>query len=129
MWHGLQNDADGCTHHAAHFQLHGWRQSWVGTDPGQRWKLLWDHGGWREYRLRNGLQNHFDRHVDDGAQPRPEQWDGAFPMDWSSTPTGFSTGRPFVEAKLCTISAPPGVARSSVWLFLERRLALVSCRP
>ena len=53
----------------------------------------------------------------------PQNGDGAVPAGLVQHSNGFSTGRPFVEAKLCTISAPAAVARCSVCPFPERLTA------
>src|SRR6516164_9068703 len=130
MWHGLQNDADGCTHHPAHFQLHGRRQSWGGTDPGQRWKLLRDHVRRRDYWPGSDLQNHFNRHVDNSAQPRPEEWRWRVPCG-----TGPTLQRDFLRADRSWRQRVVPVLRRLVWHALQSvssvrtdRLALASCR-
>jgi len=97
-----------------------------GTDPGQRWELLRDHIRRRDYWRWNDLRNHINRHVDDGAQSRAEEWQWSFPHE-----TGPALERDFVLAdrswsKIVCHFCP--VWCSSVCLFPERRLALASCR-
>ena len=114
MWHGLPNHADGCIHHPAHLQLHRRRQSGGGTDPGQRWKLLREHVNRRDYWRWNGLQNYSNRHVDDGAQPRSEEWRWRVPHG-----TGPALQRDFLRADRSWRQRVVPFLRRLVWHALQ----------
>ena len=77
------------------FKLHGRRQSYRITDPGQRWNLVRDHRRGRELHqllgwLWNSLEIDANRHADDVAQLRQGGWH--IPNDTGPAPNGTFYG-------------------------------------